>query len=119
MTVQNQSELVQEIYNIDEFKSIIQDNELVVLDFYSTQCPPCVVVAPLYTHLAEKYSKAKFFKINGLLPEGAIVQKSIDVVWWPTFVIYKNGKEVWRVKIPNPPQQHPTAELEEELKKVY
>lgn len=43
MTVQNQSELVQEIYNLDEFKSIIQDNELVVLDFYSTQCPPCVV----------------------------------------------------------------------------
>lgn len=84
MTVQNQSELVKEIYNIDEFKSIIQDNELVVLDFYSTQCPPCVVsvyfliffhkfevltkiiqvVAPLYTHLAEKYSKAKFFKVS-------------------------------------------------------
>ena len=84
MTVQNQSELVKEIYNIDEFKSIIQDNELVVLDFYSTQCPPCVVsvyfliffhkfevltkiiqvVAPLYAHLAEKYSKAKFFKVS-------------------------------------------------------
>jgi len=47
------------------------------------------------------------------------VQKSIDVVWWPTFVIYQNGEEKWRVKIPNPPQEHPTAELEQEIKKVY
>ncbi|CCH41923.1 Thioredoxin [Wickerhamomyces ciferrii] len=111
--------LVHEIHNLKEFEEIIQKEELFVLDFYSTQCPPCDVVAPLYKKLAEKYTNAKFYKINGLDPEGLIVQKSIDVVWWPTFVIYKNGKEVWRAKIPNPPQQYPTAELEAELKKVY
>ncbi|CDR41180.1 CYFA0S06e03312g1_1 [Cyberlindnera fabianii] len=110
---------VLEINNLEEFEQAISSASIVVLDFYSTQCPPCTVVAPLYRALADKYSKAKFYQINGLSDEGAKVQKSINVVWWPTFVIYVNGKEVWRVKIPNPPQQYPTAELEEELQKVY
>lgn len=43
------------------------------------------------------------------------MQKLINVVWWPTFVVYKDGIEQWRAKIPNPPQQYPTAELENAL----
>jgi thioredoxin 1 len=112
-------DLVQEITDLEHFEEIIKSNKIVVLDFYSTQCPPCTVVAPLYHNLAAKYPKAKFYKINGLDEKGLKVQKSMDVVWWPTFVIYVDQAEVWRVKIPNPPQQYPTAELEQELLKVY
>lgn len=43
MTVQDQQQRVQEIHNLEEFNNIIQTHELVVLDFYSTQCPPCDV----------------------------------------------------------------------------
>lgn len=35
--------LVHEIHNLKEFEEIIQKEELYVLDFYSTQCPPCDV----------------------------------------------------------------------------
>jgi thiol-disulfide isomerase/thioredoxin len=113
------STLVQEITNLEDFQRAVNSTKVVVLDFYSTQCPPCTVVAPLYKDLAEKFPLAKFYKINGLNEEGAIVQKSIDVVWWPTFVIYVDGEEKWRVKIPNPPQQYPTEELEQQLMKHY
>lgn len=44
------------------------------------------------------------------------MQKLVEVVWWPTFVVYKDGIEQWRAEVPNPPQQHPTAELESALK---
>lgn len=39
------------------------------------------------------------------------MQKSINVVWWPTFVVLVDGKEKFREKIPNPPQQFPTKKL--------
>lgn len=110
---------VQEILNLEEFDNSILQDEIVIFDFYSTKCAPCTVVAPLYQSLAIKYPNAKFYKINGLDEEGLKVQQSIDVVWWPTFVVYLNQKEVWRAKIPNPPQEFPTKELESEILKIY
>lgn len=110
---------IHEIHNLDEFQVALNSARVVVLDFYSTSCPPCTVVAPLYKKLALKFPKASFYQINGLSESGLEVQKSIDVVWWPTFVIFVAGEEKWRAKIPNPPQQYPTNELEEELAKYY
>ena len=37
------------------------------------------------------------------------------MVWWPTFVIYEDGKETWRRKVPNPPSMEPVNELEKYL----
>lgn len=42
-------------------------------------------------------------QINGLVEPGFSVQRAAKVVWWPTFVIYEDGKETWRGKVPNPP----------------
>jgi thioredoxin 1 len=46
------------------------------------------------------------------------VQAAAEVVWWPTFVIYKDGQEQWRAKVPNPPDQHPIAGLANALAEV-
>ena len=51
-------------------------------------------------------------QINGYESQGQEMQRLIGVVWWPTFIVYKDGIEQWRAKIPNPPQKTPTAELE-------
>lgn len=110
---------VHTITNLAEFTAALSKSRVAVMDFYSTQCPPCKVVAPLYQALSEKFSDAEFYQINGLSGSGLEVQKSIDVVWWPTFVLYVDGVEKWRAKIPNPPQRYPTNELESQLAKYY
>lgn len=33
-------------------------------------------------------------------------------MWWPTLVIYEEGKEIWRGKVPNPPSFQPLKDLE-------
>ena len=47
------------------------------------------------------------------------IQQEAGVTWWPTFVVYKNGKELWRGKVPNPPVGKPLLELEEFLEQQY
>ncbi|KIW16518.1 hypothetical protein PV08_06573 [Exophiala spinifera] len=87
---------------------------VVVIDFYSTQCPPCKVIAPLYDAIANKDSNKtiRFFKVNGLIEPGSTIQREAEVVWWPTLVVYKDGRETWRAKVPNPPSIEPVRELE-------
>lgn len=38
------------------------------------------------------------YQVNDIDDEGAKVQAAAEVVWWPTFVIYKDGQEQWRAK---------------------
>ncbi|CUM65850.1 uncharacterized protein PRCAT00003499001 [Priceomyces carsonii] len=108
---------VTEIKSLKKFQEVLNQKGIVVLDFFSPTCKPCEIILPLYSKLAEKYDGVGFYKINGCENQGVFMQSSLDVVWWPTLVILKDSKEVWRGKIPNPPLQHPMKELELALTK--
>ncbi|KAJ9621381.1 uncharacterized protein PV06_04807 [Exophiala oligosperma] len=105
---------VQELTILDSYRAELDKPGLVVIDFYSTQCPPCKVIAPLYDAIANKYSNkdTRFFKVNGLVEPGGTIQREAEVVWWPTLVVYRDGREAWRAKVPNPPSIEPVRELE-------
>ncbi|KAL2817248.1 thioredoxin-like protein [Aspergillus cavernicola] len=102
-----------ELTSLDDYNAELKKPGVAVFDFYSTQCPPCKVVAPLYEKIAanETNRDVRFFKINGLIEPGSTIQQAVEVVWWPTFVIYDDGKETWRRKVPNPPSIEPVNEL--------
>lgn len=57
-------------------------------------------------------------QVNGLDEAGSEVQKKAEVTWWPTLVVYKDGKEIWRDRVPNPPSSKPLESLEYYLKTV-
>ncbi|KAL3448445.1 thioredoxin-like protein [Aspergillus insuetus] len=105
---------VLELTSLDDYTAELEKPGLVVIDFYSTQCPPCKVVAPIYEEIAarERNADVRFFKVNGLIEPGTTIQQAAEVVWWPTFVVYQGGKEIWRRKVPNPPSLQPVRELE-------
>jgi thiol-disulfide isomerase/thioredoxin len=65
----------------------------VVLDFYSTECPPCEALAPKYEAVAEAYAgRARFLKI---FRQGSReLATRLGVTGSPTLVFYKAGKEV-------------------------
>lgn len=76
-----------------EFEKEVLNGGKVVLDFYSTECPPCEAVAPKFEGLSKLYGEdIKFFKIfrqqNRQLAEELGVKSS------PTLLFFENGKQV-------------------------
>ncbi len=79
--------------NSDEYESVVLKSEIpVIVDFYSEDCAPCEVLAPIYEKMAEKYGDhIKFVKI--LRQQNREYAKSINVSSSPTVLFYKDGKE--------------------------
>jgi len=80
--------------NSEEFEAVVLKSEIpVIVDFYSDECPPCEVLAPIYEKMADKYGEhIKFVKI--FRQKNKEFAKSINVTGSPTVLFFKNGKEV-------------------------
>ena len=79
-----------------EFEKEVLEGGKVVLDFYSSECPPCEALAPKFESLAKLYGNdIKFLKIfrqkNRELADRLGVKSS------PTLLFFDNGKEVGEV----------------------
>lgn len=77
----------------EQFEKEVINNGKVVLDFYSTECPPCDALAPKFEGLASLYGNdIKFLKIfrqqNRELAEKYSVKSS------PTLLFFDNGVQV-------------------------
>ncbi len=68
----------------------------VLVDCYADWCGPCRMMAPTFEKLAEKYKgKIHFMKLDTQAEEGLAMRFEIRSL--PTFVLFKNGKEVDRI----------------------
>jgi thiol-disulfide isomerase/thioredoxin len=64
-----------------------------VLDFYSTECPPCEALAPKFESVAEQFAgRARFVKI--FRQGNRELATKLGVTGSPTLVFFKNGQEV-------------------------
>ena len=76
-----------------EFESEVLNSGKVVLDFYSTECPPCEAVAPKFENLSNLYGKdIKFLKI--FRQQNRELADKLGVKSSPTLLFYDNGVEV-------------------------
>ena len=58
------SDHVKEITAADFEREVLAAGQPVVLDFFSTECPPCEALAPKFEALAEQFAgQARFLKI--------------------------------------------------------
>jgi thioredoxin 1 len=64
--VQQLSMRVVEITSGDALDSTIASagSSLVIVDFSTTWCGPCKIIAPKFDELSDKYDKAIFLKVN-------------------------------------------------------
>ncbi len=79
--------------NSSEFENNVLNGGKIVLDFYSSECPPCEALASKFEDLSRLYgADVKFIKIfrqqNRDLAEKLVVKSS------PTLLFFDNGKEV-------------------------
>ncbi|EDO17931.1 hypothetical protein Kpol_1010p47 [Vanderwaltozyma polyspora DSM 70294] len=93
--------MVQQIKSAAEFeKAIATEGKLVVVDFFATWCGPCKMISPMVDKFAVEYTDAVFIKVD--VDEVGDVAQKYDVTAMPTFLYFKDGKEVHRVVGANP-----------------
>ncbi|MCX6230141.1 MAG: FAD-dependent oxidoreductase [Bacteroidetes bacterium] len=79
--------------NASEFESEVIKGGKVVLDFYSTECPPCEAVAPKFEGLSKLYGEdIKFLKI--FRQQSRELAEQLGVKSSPSLLFFDNGKQV-------------------------
>ncbi len=76
-----------------EFETEVLKGGKVVLDFYSTECPPCDALAPKFDGLAGLYGNdIKFVKM--FRQQNKPLAESLGVKSSPTLLFFENGKQL-------------------------
>ena len=87
------SEHVKEIGQAQFEQEVLAAAEPVVLDFFSTECPPCEALAPKFEAVAEQFAgRARFLKV--FRQGNRELAKQLGVSGSPTLIFFKGGKEV-------------------------
>lgn len=85
---------IEKLKSIEDFKTIKEENSRVVFLFSATWCPDCVMLDRYFEESIAKFPEIKFIYINrDDFPE---ISEALDVFGIPSFVAYKNNKEVSR-----------------------
>jgi rhodanese-related sulfurtransferase len=80
---------------VSSFQQKINVQGFVLVDVGAEWCPPCKKMEPVLAQLQQKMNgKYQFVKVDGGIDID--VMKTIKAAVLPTFIIYKDGKEIWR-----------------------
>ena len=87
------SAFVREIEAPEFEQQILTAPTPVVLDFFSTECPPCEALAPKYDAVAEQLAgKVRFLKI--FRQGNRELATKLGVTGSPTLLFFKAGREI-------------------------
>jgi thioredoxin 1 len=79
------------------FSDIISSDQPVLVDFYAVWCDPCKWVEPVLDEVIKNFDgKILLHKID--IDEEPAIAREHHVMSVPTLILFKNGKELWRMK---------------------
>lgn len=81
--------------SIEELNTSISAAKTVLVDFGAEWCPPCKMMEPVLKSLTEN-NKGKFtlVKVDGGRDQDILKQYKVTAL--PVFIVFKDGKQVWR-----------------------
>jgi rhodanese-related sulfurtransferase len=80
---------------VEDFDKTIASNKMVLVDIGADWCPPCRKMLPVLETLKQKPAAPFYFlAVDG--GDDIEVMKSLKSEGLPTFILFKNGKEIWR-----------------------
>ena len=99
------------------FRTLLSGHTYLIADFYATWCPPCKTIAPIYNQLSTAHAapgKFAFVKVN--VDEAREIAAQYGIQAMPTFLLFKDGKQIEEIKGADPRQlksviENATADL--------
>lgn len=77
------------------YKELIESKPVVLVEFYATWCPHCKRMMPVVEQIKELLEgSVQIYQLDIDQNDEASQEENVDTI--PTFILYKNGKEVWR-----------------------
>lgn len=77
----------------DQYVGYTSQKGLVLIDFGAVWCPPCKKMEPVIAEVKKKGGVTVQYVDGGANAE---LMNQYNIEAMPTFILYKNGKEVWR-----------------------
>ena len=74
--------------SLDTLESTIEDNEIVLIDFWADWCGPCKSFAPTYEKVSAEYESIVFAKVDTEAHQELAAQFQIRSI--PTLVVFKD-----------------------------
>jgi thioredoxin reductase (NADPH) len=94
-----------------DFNDTVNDNDIVLVDFWASWCGPCRAFAPTFTKSSEQHPDIVFAKVDTEAEEGLAAAAEIRAI--PTLMAFKKGHLVF-----NQAGALPPAALEDLIKQV-
>lgn len=80
---------------MSKFSEIINQEKPVLVDFFAEWCGPCQTMSPILKQVKDELQdKVAILKID--VDKNQAIASKFQVRGVPTFVLYKQGKQVWR-----------------------
>ncbi len=77
----------------DNIESLVEDNEIVIFDFWAPWCGPCRQFAPIFEAASEKYPDVVFAKVNTEEEREIAAHFSIRSI--PTIMVFRDAMLVF------------------------
>jgi thioredoxin 1 len=79
----------------DNFSTLINTKQAVLVDFYADWCGPCKMLAPILKEVKKDLEDGiKIIKID--VDKNQPLAAKYQVRGVPTMILFKNGEQVWR-----------------------
>jgi len=80
---------------MSKFLEFINQDKPVLIDFFATWCGPCHTMSPILKQVKDELGdKVTILKVD--VDKNAAIASKFQVRGVPTFVLFKNGKQVWK-----------------------
>jgi len=71
------------------FEALINENEIVFIDFWAEWCAPCKQFARVYEHVSDQYPMIRFAKVN--IEEQQELAELFEIRSIPHLMVFKEG----------------------------